>query len=49
MGKLSGGCGKAVWMIWGGCLEDVRKLFGGCGEDVWNVSGVCLEGVGSAV
>ncbi len=44
MGRLSGGCGEAVWMIWGGCLEDVERLFGGCGEALWSVSGGYLEG-----
>ncbi len=39
-GKLSGGCGKgclegvvkAVWRVWGGCLEGVERLFEGCGK-----------------
>ncbi len=32
VGRLSEGCGEAVWRVWGGCLEGVGRLSGGCGE-----------------
>ncbi len=52
MGRLSGGCGEAVWRVWEDCLEGVvrlsegcRRLSIGCGEAVWRVWVGSLEGV----
>ncbi len=42
-GRLSDGCGEAVW---GGHLEVLGRLSGGCGEAVWRAWESYLEGVG---
>ncbi len=34
VGRVSGGCGEAVWRVKQGCLEGVGRLSGGCGEAV---------------
>ncbi len=38
MGRLSGGCGEAVWMMYG--------KIEGCGQAVWKLLRGCLQGVG---
>ncbi len=45
MGRLSGGYGKAICMVWGdGCRKVVFRMLGGCLEDVGRLS----EGHGEA-
>ncbi len=34
LGNLSGGCGKAIWRVWGGYFEGVGRLSGACWEAV---------------
>ncbi len=45
MGRLSGWCQEAVWMVWDGCLEGVGRLFLGCMVAVFRVWEGCLEHV----
>ncbi len=35
MGRLSGGCGEAVWSGYGSCLDVLGRLYRGCGMAVW--------------
>ncbi len=37
VGRLSGGCEEAVWIVWGGCVEGLGRLSGWCGEFVWRL------------
>ncbi len=34
VGRMSEGCGEAVWSVCGGCLEGVGRLSVECGEAV---------------
>ncbi len=34
VGRLSGGCGEAVYMVWVRCLKSMGMLWGGSGEAI---------------
>ncbi len=45
VGRMSGGCGPAVWRVWEVYLEVVYMLYDRCGDAVWRVWRRCLKGV----
>ncbi len=45
VGRLFGGCGEAVWSVWGGWLEGKASMSGGCGDAVLRVWGRLSGGV----